>query len=627
MPQEAPNPEVGSVPQAGPGVGAAPESGTTPHASAEAETGTNQAGDGNLSPWVISIIENHTLNNNIQAIPKSHFLNSDPDMRDATQFFQTLNEDIVQANKEHNGPERHGCVPPNNYEIFYEEFVQALTNRPGVEHQQVFKETHQKFAQFNQEYHLPAHWNITQEMLANAQAKILAEFDPDVKSEYSAMADIHDVPAHGNTSGEIPVITIEDDLENLDSLEESARGILSSYSKGEVLFWWKRGTGSQIFVRYGTADHPIYRIRAGSSEPYDPKKVPRIFSIQRGGRGNGWSETKIENPDVNIAQPRGHLKVIEEDEDGEFQENWMYGRANVAGILGVGWKVEDDDDHKQEPLDYLWPEGGDEAIYPFTRILVAWKDKTVTLEDRAFIRRIKRGPTKLADMLIYHKALSSEVLFRQDQGIPFENLLEDLRALKSDRRQKTPGVVQGVMPISESPDPSLPAVRQGVTPDPAFLGVGTPTPGPANTPGPERMNTPGAFRQHTPATAGGNTPSRAARFASILRGSTPPSSQQPRISASPTTPVEDPRDAEIRELKAQLAQLQIAMNPPQPRYNLRSQGQGPVPSWGNQFLPAISSLSPEPSQGRRVRSRKGRGQQSNTNYWSQYAIPAPVYYA
>jgi hypothetical protein len=85
-------------------------------------------------------------------------------------------------------------------------------------------------------------------------------------------------------------------------------------------------------------------------------------------------------------------------------------------------------------------------------------------------------------------------------------------------------------------------------------------------------------------------------------------------------PAEDSRDAEIRELRAQLAQLQIAMNSPQPRYNLRSQGQVPVPSWGNPHLPEMSGFAPEPSRGRRVRSRKGRGQQSNGNYWTQYGM-------
>jgi hypothetical protein len=207
MPQETPNPQVGSVPQAGPEVGAVPETGATPQASAEPQTGTGQAGGGNLSPWMINIIRHHTLNNEIQATLKSHFLSSDPDMRAATQFFQMLNEDIIKANSEHNAPEQQGCVPPDSYELFSEEFVQALADRLS-EPEQVFEEINQKFAEFNQEHHLSADWNITQEMVTNERDRILAGYDSDIKSEPGAMTDIHDVPSHGAAPGEIPVITI-----------------------------------------------------------------------------------------------------------------------------------------------------------------------------------------------------------------------------------------------------------------------------------------------------------------------------------------------------------------------------------------------------------------------------------
>ncbi|THC90153.1 hypothetical protein EYZ11_010380 [Aspergillus tanneri] len=170
--------------------------------------------------------------------------------------------------------------------------------------------------------------------------------------------------------------------------------------KGEVLFWWKKGTGSQIFVPYGTEDHPIYRIRAGSYEPYDPMN------------------TRPDEPQKvpQATQPRGRVKLISEGEDGNLTEAWKFTRADVAGILGIGWKIDDDDEESVEPLDCIWPEPY--ACYPQTRALVKWKDGQVTLEDRSFIRRITQGSNLQGDRVIYQKAMASEVLYRQEEGLP-----------------------------------------------------------------------------------------------------------------------------------------------------------------------------------------------------------------
>ncbi|KAL4740392.1 hypothetical protein BDV11DRAFT_169154 [Aspergillus similis] len=611
MSQASTNPQVGPQPQAG---------GTSP-------AGAPQAGNDN--PWVLKIIEDAANPDNFKEL-KSRFLSSDCDMNAATEFFRQINLEIEKQNIEHHVEMSKGIIhPANKYETLFEQLEDGIREKPYEEHPRLLNDINQLFKEFNQKHHLPAGWVIPESMLFSIQQKILAEFDENDPSDTSVkseddMRDIDSVPPFQGGQGSPPAVTIEDELVNLDSLEEVTRNTMLSYSNGEALFWWKRGTGSQVFMRYGTAEHPIYRIRAGSYEPYDPKKVPQILSIQRGGRGAGWTEMKREEQDgMSIAQPRGHLKVITEDNDGEFQEDWMYKRSDVAGILGVGWKVEDDDDEKEEPLDCLWPESGDEVAYPFTRILVKWTDQMITLEDRSFIRRIKKGPTRLADMLIYHKALSSEVLYRQQQGIPYEHLLEDLRSLKTDRRKRTPGVVHGIMPISESPDPSLPLPRQATSQAPAIR---------FSTPGAPQRSTPAAARGHTPGRMGqtpqpmgmtpgraGSAPTHAERFSSMLHG---------RPSAPATTSDEDPRDAQIRELQAQLSRLQLAMNQQQPRYNLRSQQQMLAPPWGNPIPAELSGYPPEPTRGRKSRGRKGRGQPPNWNYWAgQYAMPGPAYYS
>ncbi|KAL4783676.1 hypothetical protein BJX76DRAFT_357706 [Aspergillus varians] len=634
----------GATPQGAASQGAASQGAASQGAASQGAASQGAASQGatpqNDGDWATRIIRTR-INRDMVVTIQSKFEDVIPDIGAATVLFQDINKQIDHENTVHGVPASQGCIiPENQYEVLYEQFFLGVLDTIAEEDRdRLFEETREKFAAFNREHHLPEEWNITDDVLANIEEAIAMGHESPVKRE-DVVTNINQLPHHGATQNppqHPPIINIDalaGEFENLDILEETARNTMCGHSNGKVLFWWKRGSGSQIFVRYGTGENAMFRIRAGSYEPYDPKKVPRIFSIQRGGRGQGWDELKREEGEGSIAQPRGHLKVIAEDEEGEFQENWMYGRSDVAGILGVGWKVDDDDDFEGEPLDRLWPEGGDEADYPFTRILVAWKDRTLTLEDRSFIRRIKRGPTKLADILIYQKAVFNEVLYRKEQGLSYEHLLEDLRSLKSDSRQKTPGVMHGVMPISESPDPSLPVPTQGTTPAPGLLGVGTPTPSRWGTPAPARGTTPAPARGATPAPVGenpqdsGSTITPAERFASMLRGSAPPGPQNARASM-PTAAVEDPKDAQIRELQAQVAQLTLAMNPnsAQPRYNLRSHAQMPVPSWGTGFPSPVPGYSPEPARGRMTR-RKGRGRTPNVGNWAgQYAIPNQPCYA
>ena len=72
-----------------------------------------------------------------------------------------------------------------------------------------------------------------------------------------------------------------------------------------------------------------------------------------------------------------------------WEEHLKWKQEDVHGIIGVSWKVEDDDEEGLEALDLIWPEPY--AKHPHTRILVQWKDKQVTLEDRTFVRRITKG--------------------------------------------------------------------------------------------------------------------------------------------------------------------------------------------------------------------------------------------
>ncbi|CAG8881165.1 unnamed protein product, partial [Penicillium egyptiacum] len=90
-------------------------------------------------------------------------------------------------------------------------------------------------------------------------------------------------------------------------------------------------------------------------------------------------------------------------------------RSDVAGILGIGWKIDDDDEDGINPLLPLQPTKG--GLYPQTRALVKWRDGTRTVEGRSFIRRITMGSSLDGDKTIYQKAMEMEKAYREDQGL------------------------------------------------------------------------------------------------------------------------------------------------------------------------------------------------------------------
>jgi hypothetical protein len=67
------------------------------------------------------------------------------------------------------------------------------------------------------------------------------------------------------------------------------------------------------------------------------------------------------------SQARGTAKVVTKRK-GLVEEFWRWNRNHVDDFVGIGWKVEDDDEEGLDPLNLLLPAKG--TIYPQTRILV-----------------------------------------------------------------------------------------------------------------------------------------------------------------------------------------------------------------------------------------------------------------
>lgn len=79
-------------------------------------------------------------------------------------------------------------------------------------------------------------------------------------------------------------------------------------------------------MQYGSKRNPIFRVRAGSSQPYDPPVAECVLNITPGNRKS----------------------LIEKN--GMTDEVWKNTRNDVLDIIGVGWKVDGDDEASANAL-------------------------------------------------------------------------------------------------------------------------------------------------------------------------------------------------------------------------------------------------------------------------------------
>ncbi|KAB8226966.1 uncharacterized protein BDW43DRAFT_317284 [Aspergillus alliaceus] len=327
----------------------------------------------------------------------------DSDMNVATKFFSQFNQQIRAYNKAEDGHFHNGgTIPEDTYKTLYGEWMAAFHKAKSENDleaaRHAFNEVTSNFQAFNEYHGLPG-WTI-------GSGPIDEGFEPGVvpKLERNGDETLPDVPQYAESEADYSDIT------DLNDLEEEARNA-ADFSGGEVLYWWKRGVGSQAFVRYGKGRSATYRVRAGANVDYDPSSVPQVLA-------SGALSTE-----PGSTSSRGRHKVRFATELGTLDEKWTYSRDDVRAIGGIGWKVDEDDEEGIEPLDLLWPEAY--TIYPHTRALIIWKDGVVTLEDRSFLRRIIKGSSLQKARVIYEQARKQEIRYRKSEGLPYQHLFEE----------------------------------------------------------------------------------------------------------------------------------------------------------------------------------------------------------
>ncbi|KAE8371073.1 hypothetical protein BDV26DRAFT_149428 [Aspergillus bertholletiae] len=309
------------------------------------------------------------------------FRSKTPDVQKVTECIKELNLKIQTANQTHGASPDHGIIqPPDRYALDYNTWMQRAPQIvEGLDGWKMYYQLQNALHQFNTMYKLPETWNfppeIARRVFGDKPDTLEEQNDPDTDSavSYSEESESEDSES-------------EAELEGIDALESRMRREYSALSQGKVLYWWPVGTGTQIFVRYGSKGAPIYRVRAGSSEPYNERRTEQVLSKTRGN-----AKTTITNS-YNMRE-----------------EVWKYTRKDVQDIIGVGWKVDGDDDATTNALSLIRPK---QEVYPHTRVLVRWRGGQISLERRGFVRRIATGSSLNGDRMIYLKAKEMEEAYR-----------------------------------------------------------------------------------------------------------------------------------------------------------------------------------------------------------------------
>ncbi|KAL4948722.1 hypothetical protein BDW69DRAFT_189013 [Aspergillus filifer] len=338
-----------------------------------------------ISQWAKTIIEEYSQKYLQTMVDQLHC--PTPDFTKIETVLEAINTKIRSQNDRHNVPVNQNTIQKDMYRLSYYGFINwvefdkgNVRNKASLQEKwDAFFKVRGTFYRFNHQNYLPQEWNIPVSLAEREWGPL----PPGVK-EPSYDDDDDDDYADSAATNSSEEESDGEEAEGLDALEGRMRKEYASLSRGKVLYWWTVGTGTQIFVQYGSKKSPIYRVRAGSSMPWDPRTAEQVLS-----------------------RTPGNAKVIYKSPTGERVEKWKYSRQHVLDILGVGWKVEGDDDASGNSLALIRPVK--DALYPHTRVLVKWKDNNkVSLERRGFVRRIANGNSINGDRMIYLKAKELE---------------------------------------------------------------------------------------------------------------------------------------------------------------------------------------------------------------------------
>jgi hypothetical protein len=259
------------------------------------------------SKWAVALIQDFT--GEVGSEVKDALQSDPPDVTKVESLLSGLNKKIKSAYYANGAHLTDGVITANMYRYTYDGWAgkinMAHVRDNPEEGWRAYDATLKLLHHFNRENNLPIDWVFspaaTQKQFGERPPSVI-EPSPDLEMDDSAT----DYESESESEAE---------LDGIDALENRMRKLYSSLSGGKVFYWWPVGTGTQIFVRYGSKRKAIYCVRAGSSMPYSEHDAELI-----------------------LGQTRGNQKIIMTDDNGRTREAWAYTRNQVADIVGVGWK-------------------------------------------------------------------------------------------------------------------------------------------------------------------------------------------------------------------------------------------------------------------------------------------------
>ncbi|GKZ59931.1 hypothetical protein AnigIFM49718_006255 [Aspergillus niger] len=319
---------------------------------------------------------------------KQQFQTENPKFGGLDEEIQLFNVILRKENIKHNVDPERGTIPPGYYTNNWETWINFLGREPDVQKRwKTYDDLRGIIVRFNGQNGLPQEWNFSREVADRMLGNRPADMEVPVEIyEDSGISDSEDQPDSDSDSDS------DSEAEGLDLLENRMLKHFSTLTRGKVLYWWSAGRmGTQILVRYTKTiedvKRHIYRVRPGSSQIWDEKRVEQIFPKRTRGR-----------------------RTLLIEVDGITREVPEWSRNQVADILGVGWRTTSTRESCADCFLDMHPEV-ERLRYPPTKILVKWVDNKRTLESREFVQRIVTGGGKKGDMLIYTKAREMEARY------------------------------------------------------------------------------------------------------------------------------------------------------------------------------------------------------------------------
>lgn len=169
-----------------------------------------------------------------------------PNFSKIEKIFQRANEKIKKANIENHVPVENNLIKAElywtNYDLWNKFIKKGLAKGNPEKGWSVYDGLCSAFSMLNRQYGLPSDWNIPPNV---TQRKFGAQPKDMVQPGNTSNLDSDSAVSYSDKSESK---SEESDLDRFNALESKAQKEYTTLLGGKALYWWRVGTGTQIFV-------------------------------------------------------------------------------------------------------------------------------------------------------------------------------------------------------------------------------------------------------------------------------------------------------------------------------------------------------------------------------------------